>query len=487
MTIKRRLTISNFLMIGIPVLIALIISFFTITALWVPIVQENNIGVRDLDDFEKTSSFLLTQIEGKLKETSAQGRDPKLSDVGSSLRLLTGYTVYIEDSEHKMWGWGEEPDVYTNQLQELAMQLKENGIVSVGTHAVALRDIQTLHGNYRVYIFGSEIHPHVWPAKNTVKWTLIFIFCVVVVGILMANRLLTRFVFHRIRSALDLLAKGVRQIRDGNLEVKLSYTGKDEFAPICDDFNDMAQRLKESVELIQKQENNRKELLAGISHDLRSPLTSIKAYAEGIQDGIATTPELEAKYIRMIQTKADEMERMISNLFTFSKMEMEEYPNYPEEVDLGQEIINFVRNEGVSYGNKGLYVSYRLVGDTFKIWADPFQIRHILMNLADNSVKYKTNDMGHLQIVCEQQNDVVIVCVADDGPGTTASNLERLFDVFYRDDMARSNPHKGSGLGLAIVKKMVQQMKGSINAAQVEPHGLQIVMRIPRYTKADNH
>ncbi|SUP79530.1 Sensor protein CpxA [Veillonella criceti] len=79
------------------------------------------------------------------------------------------------------------------------------------------------------------------------------------------------------------------------------------------------------------------------------------------------------------------------------------------------------------------------------------------------------------------------MCVADDGPGTTASNLERLFDVFYRDDMARSNPHKGSGLGLAIVKKMVQQMKGSINAAQVEPHGLQIVMRIPRYTKADNH
>lgn len=483
MTIKQRLTISNFLMIGIPVLIAFVISFFTITALWVPLVQENNIGVRDLDDFEKTSSFLLTQIEGKLNETSAQGRDPRLSEVGSSLRLLTGYTVCIEDPQEKLWVWGEEPNTYTNYLQTLAEQLEDRGIISVGTHAVALRDIQTLYGTYRVYIFGSEIQPHVWPAKDTVKWTLIFIFAVVIVGVIFANRFLTRFVFQRIRSALDLLAKGVRQIRDGNLEVKLSYEGRDEFAPICEDFNEMARRLKESVELIQKQEENRKELLAGISHDLRSPLTSIKAYAEGIQDGIATTPELEAKYIRMIQTKADEMERMISNLFTFSKMEMDDYPNYPEEVDIGQEIANFVRNESVAYENKGLQLQYELVGENFTVWVDPFQIRHILLNIADNSVKYKTKNRGHLYMRCESRDNFVAISLADDGPGTTAANMERLFEVFYRDDVARSNPHTGSGLGLAIVKKMVQQMKGTIRAEAVVPHGLQITMKFPIYEK----
>ena len=135
----------------------------------------------------------------------------------------------------------------------------------------------TKAGDYRVYIYGSEIKIRTWPAKNTVKWSLIFIFIMFIIGIIVANKFLTRFVFQRIRSALDLLASGVRQIRDGNLKIKLTYDGKDEFAPICEDFNDMARRLEESVTLIQKQEQNRKELLAGISHDLRSPLTSIKA------------------------------------------------------------------------------------------------------------------------------------------------------------------------------------------------------------------
>lgn len=483
MTIKKRLAISNFLMIAIPTLVALIIAFLSITALWVPLVQENNIGVRDLEDFEKTSTFMLTQVEGKLKERVAVGGDPRISDVATSLRALTGYTIRIKSPQGELWTWGDDPKVEVSKLQGSADELVGEGIISNGSNAIAVRDVATVGGLYRIYIFGSEIKTRTWPAKNTVKWTLIFIFVVVVIGIIVANRFLTRFVFQRIRGALDLLAKGVRQIRDGNLAVKLTYEGQDEFAPICEDFNDMARRLKESVDLIQKQEQNRKELLAGISHDLRSPLTSIKAYAEGIQDGIATTPELEAKYIRMIQTKADEMEHMISNLFTFSKMDMDDYPNYPEEVDLGAEIASFVQNESVAYKNKGLHLQYELIGETFKIWADPFQIRHILMNIADNSVKYKTAELGHLHIVCEAKAETVYLRLADDGPGTTTDNLERLFEVFYRDDRARSNPHKGSGLGLAIVKKMVQQMNGSIKAESVKPYGLAISMSFPRYIK----
>lgn len=481
MLIKKRLVISNILMIAIPSIVALLIVFVSLAAIWIPSVQRNNIGVRDLEDFERTGTFMLTQVEGKLQETAAAGRDPKISDVSAALRQVTGYTVRVASPTGELWTWGDAPDAEALKLEDAADQLNGDGIISNGSHAVATRNVVTKAGDYRVYIYGSEIKIRTWPAKNTVKWSLIFIFIMFIIGIIVANKFLTRFVFQRIRSALDLLASGVRQIRDGNLKIKLTYDGKDEFAPICEDYNDMARRLEESVTLIQKQEQNRKELLAGISHDLRSPLTSIKAYAEGLEDGIATTPELQAKYVRMIQTKADEMEHMISNLFTFSKMDLEEYPSYPEKMDLGAHLELFIRNEGEAYKNKGLILHREMIEHDSLIWADPFQIRNIIANIADNSVKYKVNETGNLYISCQTQEAMVALILVDDGPGVNESSLERLFDVFYRSDAARSNPHKGSGLGLAIVKKMVQQMGGTIEAENADDGGLRIIMKFPKY------
>lgn len=481
MLIKKRLAISNILMIAIPTIVALLIVFVSLAAIWIPSVQRNNIGVRDLEDFERTGTFMLTQVEGKLQETAAAGREPKISDVSAALRQVTGYTVRVEGSTGELWTWGDAPDAESLKLQDAADQLSGDGIISNGDHAIATRNVVTKSGEYRVYIYGSEIKTRTWPAKNTVKWSLIFLFVIFIIGIIVANKFLTRFVFQRIRSALDLLASGVRQIRDGNLKIKLIYDGKDEFAPICEDFNDMARRLEESVTLIQKQEQNRKELLAGISHDLRSPLTSIKAYAEGLQDGIATTPELQAKYVRMIQTKADEMEHMISNLFTFSKMDLEEYPSYPEKMDLGEHLTMFIRNESESYKNKGLILHCEAIESGTMIWADPFQIRNIIANIADNSVKYKVHETGNLYISCQNQADTVELILQDDGPGANEASLDRLFNVFYRSDAARSNPHKGSGLGLAIVKKMVQQMGGTIEAKSAAGEGLSIIMKFPKY------
>ena len=481
MLIKKRLAISNILMIAIPTIVALLIVFVSLAAIWIPSVQRNNIGVRDLEDFERTGTFMLTQVEGKLQETAAAGREPKISDVSAALRQVTGYTVRVEGSTGELWTWGDAPDAESLKLQDAADQLSGDGIISNGDHAIATRNVVTKSGEYRVYIYGSEIKTRTWPAKNTVKWSLIFLFVIFIIGIIVANKFLTRFVFQRIRSALDLLASGVRQIRDGNLKIKLIYDGKDEIAPICEAFNDMARRLEESVTLIQKQEQNRKELLAGISHDLRSPLTSIKAYAEGLQDGIATTPELKEKYVRMIQTKADEMEHMISNLFTFSKMDLDEYPSYPEKMDLGEHLTMFIRNESESYKNKGLILHCEAIESGTMIWADPFQIRNIVANIADNSVKYKVNDMGNLYISCQNQADTVELILQDDGPGANEASLDRLFNVFYRSDAARSNPHKGSGLGLAIVKKMVQQMGGTIEAKSAAGEGLSIIMKFPKY------
>lgn len=133
--------------------------------------------------------------------------------------------------------------------------------------------------------------------------SVILIAFTIFLSVLFTNRFLIKFVFRRIEEPLTTLATGVHELRDGNLDYRINYYHEDEFLPICEDFNEMAIRLKESVAKIQQQEKNRKELVAGISHDLRSPLTSIQAYVEGLLDGIATTPETQNAYLMTIKTK----------------------------------------------------------------------------------------------------------------------------------------------------------------------------------------
>lgn len=504
MTIKGRLSISNFLMIVIPTILATVIFLLGITALWMPLVQQNNIGVQDLSDFESNSTFMLTQIEGKLLETSSRGQNPKISDVAESMRNLTGYTVQVEDPSGQIWTWGDDPSEETLNLLDSAERLNKTGIISTGSNAVSIRHITTNEGVYRVYVFGTEIRTQHWPGKNTVKYTLIAIFVCILVAIYVANVFLTRFTFNPIKMALNTLSKGVKEIKEGNLDVKLAYDRKDEFKPVCEDFNDMARRLKESVELVQKQEENRKELLASISHDLRSPLTSIKAYAEGLADNVATSPDMKAKYLQMILTKSNEMDRMISELFTFSKMDMGEYTYHPERINLKNFFDEFIHKEQETYAQRGAVIKIVPIPEEAVIWADPFQLNRIITNVIDNSVKYKDTDTIDFTISCEPieqgnphygNNGVNSethygpdqgwrIKLADNGPGVESSTLERLFDVFYRGDAARSQTAKGSGLGLAIVKKLVQRMAGRVYALHGEPRGLSIVIELPAYTEA---
>ena len=157
-----------------------------------------------------------------------------------------------------------------------------------------------------------------------------------VVLMVLTNHFLSRFVFRRIERPLAVLSDGVHQISAGNLDHRIVYGEDDEFRRVCDDFNGMAAHLQASIEQVQKNERNRKELLTGISHDLRSPLTSIKAYVEGLQDGVAATPEARRAYLDVVKQKTDDIIGMVSQLFLYSKMDMGNYPFTPERLDIGE-------------------------------------------------------------------------------------------------------------------------------------------------------
>ena len=329
-------------------------------------------------------------------------------------------------------------------------------------------------GGLRV-LYSSEVYPQA--ILMTALVALIFLIIVIT-----TNRLLTKFVFKQITQPLEILAEGVEQISVGNLDYRIKFSERNEFKSICEAFNNMAAQLKTSNEIVKKNEQNRKELFAGISHDLRSPLTSIKAFVEGLLDGVANTPDSQEEYLQVIKQKTDEINNMVSQLFLYSKMDMGSYPTNPEKLDIGKEVKDFVSASQEDFRVKGLKIKMEDLPSKLYIHADPLQLRSIFTNIFDNSAKYKTNDIAEATIYCLAADEAVNIAIEDNGPGVSDEALPKLFDAFYRADPSRSNPNHGSGLGLAIALKALERMNGSIRAENINKGGLRVIIRIPKMT-----
>ena len=320
-------------------------------------------------------------------------------------------------------------------------------------------------------------HPFFFGRGEAMMVIVLILLATIIVSILLTNRFLTRFVFRHISEPLMILTNGVEEIGRGNLDHRIHYEGKDEFAPACEAFNEMAVRLKESVEASRENEENRKLLLAGISHDLRSPLTSIRAYTEGLIDGVAVTPESRKQYLNTINQKAEEIDHLVSQVFTYSKMDLSDSDQLLHPTRVDQEIISFLQEEASEYAERGLVLHAELIPVTVE--GDAALLKRILSNLSENSLKYKNREVGHLDLALDIIDGDCLITASDDGPGVTDEELEKLFAVFYRSDAARENPAGGSGLGLSITKRCVAQMHGRIWAEHAPGGGLTIRIRLP--------
>ena len=215
--------------------------------------------------------------------------------------------------------------------------------------------------------------------------------------IFLTNRFLTRRITKHITASIDTLVDGVREIRDGNLDYRIRHDMGNEFDAVCADFNEMAARLSDMVAQRQADEKNRRELIAGISHDLRTPLTSIKAYLEGIKAGVAATPEMREKYFDTIQSKAEDMEYIINQLFLFSKADIGDFPLKLETVDIGEELDMLVAGLQDEYRERGLELTLAETIQGAQVLLDLVQFRNIVQNILDNSVKYGDKEHGRAE------------------------------------------------------------------------------------------
>lgn len=326
-----------------------------------------------------------------------------------------------------------------------------------------------------------ELHDMGEQYEDSLKSFLVFaaILCIVmlafmVAAIIVTNRFLTRFIFRRLEEPLDIISEAVGRVSAGDLETPVVYGRDDEFRPVTDALELMRRRLYDSAERTATEEQVRRELFAGISHDLRSPLTSVRAYTEALIDGVAKTPEDEEKYLRKIRSHELEIERMTDELFLYSKMELSDYPVHIRRIDVGEEL------ERVIADNPMEHLSVNVAApEGLSAAADPMLFERVTVNLLGNSRKYRCGDTAHVTVTAARTGDGILLAFADDGPGVPDDLLARLFEPFYRTDPARKNPAGGSGLGLAIVRRAVDHMGGSVWAENLKDGGLcvKIILR----------
>ncbi len=470
MTIKRRLFWSNILMIIVPVFSTALVGLFCAVFLWFFFVNGAGLNLSAQENFDRASAVIAETVERSL-ERGADFSDvlPTLENNGLTLRVLS------EGQEVFAYGTMESEDAALLKAADLLDG--KASIAQNGRRLYACREeIQGVA--YRIYLLGGAYSKaEGFNRRAALCLSMLLVGLTVFFSIRLTNRFLTKFVFKKIEAPLDILANGVHEIRDGNLDYRIPYTEQDEFRPVCSDFNEMAVRLKQFVELTQKQEESRKALIAGISHDIRSPLTSIQAYVEGLLDGVAKTPEKQRQYLQTIKAKAENLAHIVSQLFLFSQMELGEYPENPRLLRLDHVIQETVAPTRADYEKQGLTIYMQL--SPAAVYADPLQVRRIITNILENSLKYKDKEKGTVWIRLEQTKQGCCLIFLDDGPGVPKAALPHLFDVFYRSDPARQNPDKGSGLGLAIVANAVQRMGGAVQAFCGQPQGLGIRIDLP--------
>ncbi len=290
---------------------------------------------------------------------------------------------------------------------------------------------------------------------------------------------LSRLLSKQILEPLSTLRRAASEIQKGNLSVPLAVRTQDELGETCMAFDRMRKELKAAKETQDRYEQNRKELIAGISHDLSTPLTSVKGYASGILDGIARTEEKQQHYIEMIYQKACTMEKLVESLFLFSKLDLGRIPFHLEKVELYAYFADFAAERKGILAERGLELDVQTDGGTAVVWLDRIQFQRVLENLIENSIKYKKAETVRVKLGLQREAAKLKISFADDGCGVTDAELSRLFDSFYRTDPARTNVAKGSGLGLAIVKQIVSGLQGEIWAQQTAGGGLTICIVLP--------
>ena len=296
------------------------------------------------------------------------------------------------------------------------------------------------------------------------------------------------WIYRSIITPIERLRIAAENIKDGNLDFELETSPSDgEIGELCTAFEQMRARLKKNAEEKVTNESENRVLISNIAHDLKTPITAVKGYAEGILDGVANTPEKVDKYVRTIYNKANDMDKLINELTLYSKIDTNRIPYNFAKINVTDYFNDCVEEIGLDLEAKNIRLSYENhVDSNVLIIADPEQLRRVINNIVGNSVKYMNKTQSYIDIRINDVGDFIQVEIEDNGRGIDQRDMPYIFDRFYRADASRNSATGGSGIGLSIVKKIIEDHGGKIWATSKEGDGTTMFFVIRKYQETQD-
>ena len=448
MSIKKKLLLTNVIIFAVMVALSLAYSFFA-NALQnkFPITGPNK------EEFEAISNVLLS--------------DELTTDDKAAAVEVYGYKYSIYDNQNKV------VKSYGNTLKNYELNIDST-----------IPEVEAYAGKITIGVVkGGRVHAAVkiitrdnaFSTAKNIALAVMIGFCAIVVFLACYYQVYTIF------PPLTVLRGVLKQVAAGNYAYRLKAYKNDEIGAVIGEFEMMRRKLAELDKQKSEFDRQRGEIIAGISHDLKTPLTTIQGYTKGLMDGVANTPEKTARYLKTIYETALTMNSLVNQLNDFSKMDIDTIEYTFMERDLVKLIQDFAAINIPIYATKGLKVVTDFPDYPVEADIDKDQFLRVVRNILDNSVKYKEKPEGEATIKVYSDGANAVLEIGDNGPGVSPHEIEYIFESYYRGDPSRTNPTTGSGLGLSIVKTIITAHEGTVEA--VNDGGLKIIIKIPQRRK----
>ena len=319
---------------------------------------------------------------------------------------------------------------------------------------------------------------------NEIKILLIdALFCMICI-LVITGIILGFWLISGISSPIENLTKATKNIRDGNLDFEVKVEGVQEIQELCKDFEEMRVKLKLANEEKLEADRQNRELISNISHDLKTPITAVKGYVEGIMDGVADTPEKMDRYIRTIYNKANEMDRLINELTFYSKINTNRIPYNFNKVNVREYFEDAAEELEYDLTAKNVEFEYQnSVAPEVMVIADVEQMRRVINNIVGNSVKYMDKEEKKISLHIRDAGDEIEVSSTENGKGIPSKDIGNIVNRFYRGDASRNSGQGGSGIGLSIVKKIMEDHGGRVWAESKEGEGTTMTFSLRKYVE----
>ena len=491
MKFKTRLVITFLTIILLPLVLAST-AFLCIGAYLSREQEEYGIRTQDyniLIDPTQASKSISDEIFFEVKEI-LDNHPADLEDMGVLARInerIDGKSSYIlVRKQNSLYYAGNE--LAASQIFDKLPDFEEENIEKELGQSVYYDDMKKMVRKMDFHFTdGSEGSFFVITRANSILSKMLFVDMAISIMIILiiTSLFLTQWISKSVFDPINQLNIAMQNIAEGNLEYMLPDKEDGEIGELYRNYEDMRLRLKESTDEKIFAEKQNKELVSNISHDLKTPITAIKGYVEGIMDGVADTPEKIDKYIRTIYNKANDMDRLINELTVYSGIDSNWIPYHFHRINVSEYFGDCIEEVGLDLESRNIELDYSsLVPPDTMIIADPEQLKRVINNIIGNSVKYMDKKKGIIDIRILDEIDSIRVEIEDNGKGIAAKDLPKIFERFYRTDASRNSAQGGSGIGLSIVKKIIEDHGGYIWATSKEGEGTCMHFVIRKYQEA---